>query len=66
MFGNFEQGFLSKVDMNRMFTLEKCEIGLFNRDAWNLYFDFELLRDGTKEFEKTQSSRANDCLLFAN
>ncbi len=48
--------------MLKEFKLEKCEVALFNRDAWNLYFNFELLRDGAKEFEKTQSSRAYDCL----
>lgn len=53
MFGNFVEGFNSKVDMNKKFTLEKCGVGLFNRDAWNLFFNFELLRDGAKEFEKT-------------
>ncbi len=52
--------------MKKEFKLEKCEIALFNRDAWNLFFNFELLRDGAKEFEKTQSSRANDCLMAAN
>ena len=66
MFGNFVEGFNSRVDMNKKFTLEKCEVGLFNRDAWDLFFNFEILRDGAKEFEKTQASRAYDCLLFAN
>lgn len=53
MFGNFKEGFNSQVDMNKRFILEKCEIALFNRNAWNLYFNFELLRDGAKEFEKS-------------
>jgi len=53
MFGNFLDGFNSIVDMNREFKLEKCEIGLFNRDAWNLFYNFELLRDAAKEFEQT-------------
>ena len=52
MFGNFTDGFNTEVDMNREFKLEKCEIGYFNRTAWDLYFDFELLRDGAREFEK--------------
>lgn len=43
MFGNFKEGFNSQVDMNREFKLEKCEIALFNREAWNLFFNFELL-----------------------
>lgn len=38
--------------MNKHFKLEKCEIGLFNKTAWDLYYNFELLRDGAKEFEK--------------
>ncbi len=53
MFGNFEDGFLTPVDMNKKFKLEKCEIGFFNKTAWDLYYNFELLRDGAKEFEKS-------------
>ena len=52
MFGNFKEGFLSQVDMEKEFTLEKCEIALFNRHAWNLFFNFEVVRDGAKHFEK--------------
>lgn len=66
MFGNFIEGFNSQVDMNKEFKLEKCEIGLFNRNAWDLYYNFEIIRDGAKEFEKTQSDRAYKCLMFAN
>ena len=53
MFGNFVTGFLSHVDMKKEFKLEKCEVALFNRHAWNLFFNFELLRDGAEHFEKT-------------
>lgn len=66
MFGNFIEGHNSEVDMDKKFKLEKCEIALFNRDVWNLYFNFELLRNGAKEFDKNQSSRAHECLMFAN
>jgi hypothetical protein len=52
--------------MNKEFRLEKAEIGLFNKTAWDLYYNFELLRDGAREFQKEQSSRAYDCLYFAN
>ena len=62
MFGNFTDGFNTEVDMNREFKLEKCEIGYFNRTAWDLYFDFELLRDGAREFEKVQHHASFDCL----
>ena len=53
MFGNFVTGFNSHVDMHKEFKLEKCEVALFNRHAWNLYFNFELLRHGAEKFEKT-------------
>ena len=66
MFGNFVTGFNSHVDMKKEFKLEKCEIGLFNRNAWNLFFNFEILRDGAEIFNKEQSSRAYDCLYMAN
>jgi hypothetical protein len=52
--------------MKKEFKLEKCEIGLFNRTAWDLYFNFELLKESAEQFEKTQSSRAYDCLYKAN
>ena len=66
MFGNFTDGFNSKVDMEKVFKLEKCEIGLFNRPAWSLYHNFELLRDASTHLDKTQSSRAHECLMFGN
>lgn len=66
MFGNFVSGFLSQVDMKKEFKLEKCEVALFNRHAWNLYYNFELLRDGADLFSKTDSQRAYDCLYMAN
>ncbi len=43
MFGNFVTGFNSQVDMKKEFKLEKCEIALFNRTAWDLFYNFELL-----------------------
>ena len=46
MFGNFRSGFNTEIDMNREFKLEKCKIGLFNRVAWDLLYNFELLKDG--------------------
>ena len=52
--------------MIKQFPLVKCEVALFNRTAWDLYYNFELLRDGAKLFEKTQHSRAYDCLTMAN
>ena len=53
MFGNFVSGFLSRVDMKKQFKLEKCEVAIFNRTAWNLYYNFEVMRDGAEKFEKT-------------
>jgi hypothetical protein len=53
MFGNFSDGFNTPVDMNREFELKKCEIGLFNKVAWDLFYNFELLKDGAKLFEQT-------------
>lgn len=53
MFGNFVSGFNTPVDMEKEFTLEKCGIGLFNRTAWDLYWNFELLRDGAAIFDRS-------------
>lgn len=66
MFGNFVSGFLSRVDMKKQFRLEKCEVAVFNRTAWSLYYNFEVMRDGAEHFEKTQSGRAHECLYAAN
>ena len=66
MFGNFVTGFNSQVDMKEEFKLEMCEIALFNRSAWNLYLNFELLQNGAKAFEQKHSSRAHECLMMAN
>jgi hypothetical protein len=52
--------------MDKQFKLERCEIGLFNRHSWNLFYNFEVLKDGAKEFDKSQSNRAYECLLTAN
>jgi hypothetical protein len=53
MFGNFITGFNSHVDMHKEFKLEKCEVALFNRHAWNLYFNFEMIKNSAEKFEKT-------------
>lgn len=53
MFGNFVDGFLTNVNPNREFKLEKCEIALCNKVAYDLFINFELLKDGAKEFDKT-------------
>jgi len=66
MFGNFVTGFNSHVDMKKEFKLEKCEIGLFNRHAWNLYFNFETLKDGAEKLDRDKGQRAHDCLYMAN
>ena len=66
MFGNFFDGFLTKVNPNREFKLEKCEIALFNKVAYDLHVNFEMIREGAKEFEKSHHSRAYDCLYFCN
>lgn len=63
MFGNFQKGFNSEVDMEKEFILEKCKIGFFNRIAWDLYFNFEILKDGAANFDKKDHHRAHDCLF---
>ena len=53
MFGNFKEGHGSEVDMDKFFTFERCEVGLFNRTAWDLMFDFESLMDAATVLEKS-------------
>jgi hypothetical protein len=40
------------MDPNKSFTLEKCEIGLFNKTAHDLFLNFELIKDAAEHFER--------------
>jgi len=51
MFGNFT-GWGGKVDIDTMFKLKKCEIGLFNPKVDAYYFDIQMIRDAAKLLDK--------------
>jgi len=57
--------FLSKVDNDRSYKLAKCEVGLFNNTAYQLFYDFEILKHSAKHLQKEQSGRAFEYLQFA-
>jgi len=42
MFGN-DAGGIGPPTADRYFTLKKCEIGLFCRNAWDLFYDLEVI-----------------------
>ena len=45
MFGAGNNGLIGAPDPNRTYTLRKAEIGLFNRPAYDLYWDFVTISD---------------------
>ena len=65
MFGNGAAGLINHVDANRYFSLDKCEIAIFNRDAWDLLWDFNVIADMAK-FLPEQDPRSSQALYAAN
>jgi alpha-mannosidase len=65
MFGVGAAGLINCVDPDRYFTLKQCEIGLFNRDAWSLLWDMEVISDMAAKLPETDS-RAAQALYAAN
>ena len=49
--------FLKPPPRDRTFELKECKLGLFNRDAWDLYWDLSVLYDMTKELDKMSQIR---------
>ena len=63
MFGNFT-GWGGTVDMDKMFELKKCQIGLFNPKIDAYCYDIEMIKDAAKLLDKKQSTRAHEYLNF--
>lgn len=67
LFGNFRTGdMLSGLDMNKKFKLKECRLARFDRETWELLYDYKILMDSAKHLESSQSARADEALVLAN
>jgi alpha-mannosidase len=61
-FGTGSNDMIAAPDPNRQFTLRQCELAVFDREYWDLYFDFhtvmELAKDLPKEVCGDNSSKS--------
>lgn len=48
MFGAGDDGMITAPNMDKQFTLSKCEIAVFDRNVYNLLQEVELLHDMAK------------------
>lgn len=55
MFGAPKDGFGSDHTMERMFELHKVEVAVFNRRAFSIYYNFEIIKDSAELLQKEQS-----------
>ncbi len=65
MFGVGAAGLINCVDPNRQFALKTCEVALFNREAWDLLWDFQVIADMAAQLPETDS-RGAQALYAAN
>jgi len=64
MFGN-DNGGIGPPTADRYFTLKKCEIALFCRSAWDLFYDLEVIYGLAKHLPK-DDVRAAEALFVGN
>lgn len=65
--GNFNNGNMCDgLDVNKKFTLQQCHIATFNREAWDLYWDYKILYESAKHLERSKQSRSDQALLLGN
>jgi len=67
LFGNFTKDDLrSGLDMNKKFKLNECRLARFDREVWDLMYEYKILMDSAKHLESQQNSRAEEALVIAN
>eukprot|EP00826_Nyctotherus_ovalis_P006400 TRINITY_DN1150_c0_g2_i1.p1 TRINITY_DN1150_c0_g2~~TRINITY_DN1150_c0_g2_i1.p1 ORF type:complete len:982 (-),score=326.77 TRINITY_DN1150_c0_g2_i1:100-3045(-) len=65
--GNFNNGNMCDgLNMHKRCTLEECHIATFNREAWDLYWDFKVIYESAKQLDTSKESRADQALLIGN
>jgi alpha-mannosidase len=65
MFGNGDNGVINAPHPNRYFKLETLELVIPNKEAWNLLYDFQIIRDLAKDLP-ANSVRSAQALSIAN
>lgn len=68
MFGNFldGRGGMNPVDHHKIFTLAKCQIGLFRRNMWELKNDFDTIFDMSEKLIDENSQHGEIALGVGN
>jgi alpha-mannosidase len=54
--------FHSGVNMHLTFKLKQCELKAFNREVWDMLWDYYIVKECASELETSQSSRAYDAM----
>ncbi|GAM28490.1 hypothetical protein SAMD00019534_116660, partial [Acytostelium subglobosum LB1] len=65
MFGVGKDGLINPCDPNKTFTLTRCELGVFDRECYDLYTYLTMLYDISKNFPEG-SLRSNQALQVGN
>ncbi|CAJ0832316.1 13763_t:CDS:10 [Entrophospora sp. SA101] len=65
MFGNADNGGINPPNPNRYFKLETLELVVRNEEAWNLFYDFQIIRGVVKDLP-ANSVRSAQALTTAN
>ena len=59
LFGNFIEGnWHYGLNMEMTFTLAECDIGEFDREAYNLLMDYEIIKESADILDRDQHSRS--------
>ncbi|KAG9297720.1 hypothetical protein G9A89_011235 [Geosiphon pyriformis] len=65
MFGVGNRGLINPPDPDKHYTLQKAEITVPNKAAWNLLYDFQIIRGMAKDLPR-DSIRSSQALYVAN
>ena len=66
-FGNFLNGDMCEgIDPNKIFTLNACQLEIFNKDCWDLLMDFRIIKDCLNNLDPTQQSRSEEAGWIGN
>lgn len=65
LFGNGLGGMINEPDPNRYFSLRKCQIGVFDAEAYSLMVDFRMIADMAQELPE-DSNRGSQALMTAD
>jgi alpha-mannosidase len=64
IFGVGKDGLIQPPDLHRNFTLKCCDIAIFERDIWDLYWDYRIIFDAAHLPQ--DSLRSHQALYIGN